>query len=108
MKLSRTVAHFNTGELNMRIFLTGSTGFIGSKIVPELIQAGHQVLGLTRSDSGARTLAAQGAEAHRGDIENLDSLRSGAASCDGVIHTAFDHNFANFVANCQKDGRAIE
>ncbi len=92
----------------MRIFLTGSTGFIGSKIVPELIQAGHQVLGLTRSDSGARTLAAQGAEAHRGDIENLDSLRSGAASCDGVIHTAFDHNFANFVANCQKDGRAIE
>lgn len=92
----------------MRIFLTGSTGFIGSKNVPELIQAGHQVLGLTRTDSGARSLAAQGAEAHLGDIEDLDNLRSGAASCDGVIHTAFDHNFANFVANCQKDRRAIE
>lgn len=92
----------------MRIFLTGSTGFIGSKIVPELIQAGHQVLGLTRSDAGARILDALGAQVHRGDIEDLDSLRSGAAVCDGVIHTAFDHNFANFVANCQKDKRAIE
>lgn len=92
----------------MRIFLTGSTGFIGSKIVPELIHAGHQILGLTRSDSGVRALAALGADAHRGDIEDLDSLRSGAASCDGVIHTAFDHNFANFVANCQKDSRAIK
>ncbi len=108
MKFSRTVANLNTWEPNMRIFLTGSTGFIGSKIVPELIQAGQQVLGLTRSDSGVRTLAALGADAHRGDIEDLDSLRSGAARCDGVIHTAFDHNFANFVANCQKDRRAIE
>ncbi len=92
----------------MRIFVTGSTGFIGSRIVPELIGAGHQVLGLTRSAAGARSLAAAGAEAHRGDIEDPDSLRSGAAGCDGVIHTAFDHNFANFVANCQKDQRAIE
>jgi nucleoside-diphosphate-sugar epimerase len=95
----------------MRIFLTGSTGFIGSKIVPELIHARHQVLGLTRSDPGAQFLAAAGAEAHRGDVEDLDTLRSGAAGCDGVIHTAFDHNFANFanfVANCQKDRRAIE
>ncbi len=92
----------------MRIFLTGSTGFIGSRIVPELIQAGHHVLGLARSNSSVRSLAAQGAEAHHGDIEDLDSLRSGAASCDGVIHTAFDHDFANFVANCQKDSRAIE
>ncbi|GAA5235235.1 SDR family oxidoreductase [Verticiella sediminum] len=91
----------------MRIFLTGSTGFIGSKIVPELIQAGHQVLGLTRSDVGAAELAAAGAQAHRGDIEDLDSLRSGASVCDGVIHTAFDHNFANFAANCRKDSRAI-
>ena len=92
----------------MRVFLTGSTGFIGSSLVPELLAAGHQVLGLTRSEAGAQALAKAGAEAHRGDIEDLESLRSGAAGCDGVIHVAFDHNFANFVANCQKDTRAIE
>ncbi len=92
----------------MLIFITGATGFIGSKIVPELLNAGHQVLGLTRSEAGAKSLAAVGAEAYQGDIEDLESLRSGAAGCDGVIHTAFDHNFANFEANCQKDRRAIE
>jgi len=92
----------------MRIFLTGATGFIGSKIVPELLQAGHRVLGMTRSDGGAEALAAAGAEVHRGELEDLDSLRSGAAQADAVIHTAFDHNFAHFVANCEKDRQAIK
>ncbi|MBB4097528.1 SDR family oxidoreductase [Sphingomonas kyeonggiensis] len=91
----------------MRVFLTGATGFIGSRIVPELLAAGHQVLGLTRSDTGAAALAAQGAEVHRGTLEDLDSLRAGADAADAVIHTAFDHDFANFVANCEKDGRVI-
>jgi len=91
----------------MRIFLTGATGFIGSAIVPELLKCGHQVVGMTRSDDGARALKAVGAEAHRGALEDLTSIRSGAEKADAVIHTAFDHDFSRFVENCEKDRRVI-
>jgi nucleoside-diphosphate-sugar epimerase len=91
----------------MRIFVTGAPGFIGSALVPQLLQAGHQVLGLTRSEAGAETLRTLGAEVHHGNIEDLDSLRDGAAKTDGVIHLAFNHDFSQFQKNVEDDRNAI-
>jgi nucleoside-diphosphate-sugar epimerase len=91
----------------MKVFLTGATGFIGTRIIPELMGAGHTVLGLTRSEEGAKKLQAAGVEVHYGNIEDLDSLRKGAEKADGVIHCAMNHDFSQFVKNCEDDKNAI-
>jgi nucleoside-diphosphate-sugar epimerase len=92
----------------MRVFVTGASGFVGSAIVKELLGVGHEVLGLVRSDKGAEQLASTGAEVYRGDVNDLEFIQQGASACDAVIHTAFNHDFSQFKANCEADRKVIE
>lgn len=92
----------------MKVFVTGATGFIGLALVPELIQAGHTVLGMTRSEKGAEALTKLGADVHYGTLEDIKSLQAGASQADAVIHLAFNHDFSKIQANCEEDQRAIE
>lgn len=92
----------------MRVFLTGATGFIGSYLVPELINAGHHVVGLSRSDAGAEALTGAGAEVFRGDVNDLGRLRSAAETADAVIHAAFNHDFSNLKQHSEADGKVIK
>jgi nucleoside-diphosphate-sugar epimerase len=91
----------------MRVFVTGASGFVGSAIVNQLVQTGHQVLGMVRSDKGAESVIKAGAEAHRGDLDDLESIKKGAALCDAVIHTAFNHDFSKYKDNCETDRKVI-
>src|ERR1700742_2353094 len=92
----------------MKVFVTGASGFVGSAVVADLEKAGHEVLGLARSEAAAKTLESLGAKAHRGSLEDLDSLRSGAAACDAVLHLGFIHDFSKFEHSCAVEKRVVE
>lgn len=108
MELAIGIYSINIKDKIMRVFVTGATGFIGSAVVKELIAAGHEVLGLARSEKSAQALLAAGAEVHLGSLDDLDSLRKGTEAADGVIHTAFVHDFSDYAAACETDRLAVE